>query len=260
MLVGCGKMGGAMLDGWLKRGVAASDVLVIEPNAAVAAHPGLRVVKSPGEIPADFKPDVVLIAVKPQKMDEAVPALARYGDAVYLSIAAGRTHAYFARVFGPKAAVVRSMPNTPAAVGRGITVAVANAHVSAAQRQACDALLAAVGEVVWTDDEATIDVVTAVSGGGPAYVFLLAEVMADAGVAAGLTRDLADRLARATVAGAGELLYRSKESPATLRENVTSPAGTTLAALQILRPDEGMPSLMRRAVAAAAARSRELAG
>lgn len=195
MLVGCGKMGGALLDGWLKRDVAAADVLVIEPNAIVTARPGLQIVKTAAEIPATFKPDVVLIAVKPQKMDEAVPALARYSDAVYLSIAAGRTHAYFARVFGPKAAVVRSMPNTPAAVGRGITVAVANAHVTAAQRRTCDALLAAVGEVVWTEDEATIDVATAVSGGGPAYVFLLAEVLADAGVAAGLSRDLADRLA-----------------------------------------------------------------
>src|SRR5579862_2186325 len=163
LLVGCGKMGGALLDGWLKQGVAASDVVVIEPNAVVAARTGLQVVKEAGAVPASFKPDVVVIAVKPQKMDEAVPALAKYGKAVYLSIAAGRTHAYFARVFGERAAVVRSMPNTPAAVGRGITAAVANAYVTVEQRAACDALLTAVGEVVWTENEATIDLVTAVS-------------------------------------------------------------------------------------------------
>jgi pyrroline-5-carboxylate reductase len=262
LLVGCGKMGGAMLAGWLAGGTAPGDVIAIDPVAASLPQPAPRLCKTAAEIPADFRPDIVVVAVKPQKMDEALPPLkgfARPGS-VFLSIAAGKTLANFAGVLGKDVAVVRAMPNTPAAVGRGISVAVPNAHVSPEQRAACGRLLSAVGLVEWVEDEGLIDAVTAVSGSGPAYVFLLAETLAEAGVAAGLPRPLAEKLARATVTGAGELLYRSPESPATLRENVTSPAGTTFAALQVLRAADGMPGLLARAVAAAAARSRELAG
>jgi len=255
-------MGGALLAGWLDRGASPRDIVVVDPAAPPPPRAGLRVLKSAGDVAADFRPEIVVVAVKPQKMDEALPPLVPFSSsgAVFLSIAAGKTLASFARVLGPGAAVVRAMPNTPAAVGRGISVAVPNAQASAAQREACGRLLAAVGAVEWVADEGLIDAVTAVSGSGPAYVFLLAETLAEAGAAAGLPRALAEKLARATVAGAGELLYRSSESAATLRENVTSPAGTTFAALQVLRAADGMPGLMTRAVAAAAARSRELAG
>ncbi len=250
-----------MLAGWLARGTSPGDVVVIDPLAPPPA-PGLKMVKSGSDVPADFRPDIVVVAVKPQKMEEALPPLAAFASsgAVFLSIAAGKTLASFAHVLGQNVPVVRAMPNTPAAVGRGITVAVPNSHVASTQREACGRLLAAVGTVEWVEDEALIDAVTAVSGSGPAYVFLLAEALAEAGAAAGLPRPLAEKLARATVTGAGELLHRSSESPATLRENVTSPAGTTFAALQVLRAADGLPSLMTRAVAAAAARSRELAG
>lgn len=260
LLVGCGKMGGAMLEGWLERGAAPSDIVVIEPAAPVAVRDGVRVVKTAGEVPGGFTPDVVAVAVKPQMMDAALPPLAVHNKAVFLSIAAGKTLAYFAKVLGAETAVVRAMPNTPAAIGRGITVAVPNAKATQDQRQTCGRLLEAVGTVEWVDDEILMDAVTAVSGSGPAYVFLLAETLAEAGVAAGLPRPLAERLARATVSGAGELLNRSPETPAKLRENVTSPGGTTFAALQVLRADSALPGLMTRAVAAATARSRELAG
>jgi pyrroline-5-carboxylate reductase len=181
-------------------------------------------------------------------------------DTVFLSIAAGRTIAYFERHLGAQAAIVRSMPNTPAAVGRGITVACSNRHVSAAQRELCDELLAAVGEVAWIADEGLLDAVTAVSGGGPAYVFLLIECLAEAGAAAGLPPDLAMRLARITVSGAGELARLSSEPASVLRQNVTSPAGTTLEALKILMAADGLQPLMTKAIAAATRRSRELAG
>jgi len=180
--------------------------------------------------------------------------------AVFLSIAAGRPIAYFEDRLGEDAAVVRTMPNTPAAIGRGITVACANRHVNGADRAICGDLLAAVGEVAWVDDEGLLDAVTATSGSGPAYVFLLIECLAAAGGAAGLPSDLAMRLARATVAGAGELAYQSEEAPSELRRNVTSPGGTTAAALSVLMADDGLGRLLTRAVAEATRRSRELAG
>lgn len=260
LLVGCGKMGGAMLAGWLARGASPADIVIVDPAAPPPDRAGLRAFKTAEEVPTAFKPEIVVVAVKPQMMDAALPGLKRFSEAAFLSIAAGRTLASFARALGDRVAVVRAMPNTPAAIGRGISVAVANPHVGAGQRQACEALLAAVGVVEWVEDEALIDAVTAVSGSGPAYVFLLAETLAEAGVAVGLPRDLAERLARATVAGAGELLHQSPEPASKLRENVTSPKGTTYAALQVLQADSGLPQLMKRAVAAAAARSRELAG
>lgn len=265
LLIGCGKMGGAMLRGWLRRGVRAADVTVVEPYAATLADlagQGLTVVGDAAQVPAGKAPSVVVLAVKPQTMDAAiapVKGLARPGT-VFLSIAAGKTIGYLERTFGGSAAIVRSMPNTPAAVGRGITVACANRNVTAAQQAQCDELLAAVGEVAWVEEEGLLDAVTAVSGGGPAYVFLLIECLAEAGVAAGLPRDLATRLARETVSGSGELARLSAEPAAVLRQNVTSPGGTTLEALKILMAPDGLQPLLTKAIAAATRRSRELAG
>ena len=262
ILVGAGKMGSAMLDGWLALGLSPRNVAVLEPQptpevAALAAR-GLRLNPS-----ADALRDVaaVVVAVKPQVAPEITPALAPFVGAatVVVSIMAGRTLAFLADAL-PGAALVRAMPNTPAAIGRGITVAVGNARVSDAQRTLVDTLLSAVGAVEWVADEALMDAVTALSGSGPAYVFLLAETMAQAGAAAGLPPALAATLARTTVAGAGELLHRSPLDAATLRQNVTSPGGTTAAALDVLMAKDGLAPLMRRAIAAATARSRELAG
>ncbi len=263
LLVGCGKMGGAMLDGWLSSGVA-SRVVIVEraglPDALVG-NPLVSAATGPDDLPEGFVPDVVVLAVKPQVMDSALPeyrALARRGT-VFLSIAAGKTIAYFEKTLGEGAVVVRSMPNTPAAIGRGMTVAVPNARVTAAQTALCDALLRAVGDVAWIEDEALLDPVTALSGSGPAYVFLLVEAMAKAGEASGLPADLAMRLARATVSGAGELLNQSPQPAADLRKAVTSPNGTTQAALEVLMAEDGVQPVMTAAIAAATRRSRELA-
>lgn len=266
VLAGCGKMGSALLEGWLDRGIERDAVRVVEPDgktaAAVRDRHGVSVVGAAVDLPAGLRPDVVVLAVKPQTMDEALPGVRRFADegALFLSIAAGKTIAYFQSRLGAGARIVRSMPNTPAAVRRGITVAVANAAAGAEGERLAHGLLEAVGEVAWVDDESLLDAVTALSGGGPAYVFLLVEALAQAGAAAGLPTALAARLARATVAGAGELLHRSAEAPEVLRRNVTSPGGTTQAALQVLMGEGGWQPLIDRAVAAAAARSRELAG
>lgn len=269
LLVGCGKMGGALLAGWLARGTAGAHapVIIVEPAAAATAafraKPGIGTVGSAGELPADTAVDVVVFATKPQGLEKIAPDYRRFvrPGTVFLSIAAGRTIAFFESHLGNAAAVVRSMPNTPAAVGRGITVACANRAVTPRQRDKCTDLLAAVGEVAWVDDEALLDPVTAVSGSGPAYVFLLVECLAEAGVQAGLPPDLAMRLARATVAGSGELLHQGTEAAEQLRRNVTSPGGTTAAALDVLMAkDGGLQELMTRAIAAATRRSRELAG
>lgn len=263
LLVGCGKMGGAMLAGWKTAGAAAA-MVVVEPHGQPRGLPAdVQVVTDAADIPAGFRPDAVILAVKPQMMDQALPAYARYaGSALFLSIAAGKPIAYFEQHLGPTAAIVRAMPNTPAAVGRGISAAVPNARVGEAQRQLARTLLSAVGEVAWVEDEAQIDAVTALSGSGPAYVFLLVEAMARGGVAAGLPADLAMQLARATVAGSGELLRQSHESAEQLRRNVTSPKGTTEAALDVLMQEGpgGIHDLLARAIAAGTARSRELAG
>jgi pyrroline-5-carboxylate reductase len=263
LLVGCGKMGGAMLQGWLERG-SARHFVIVEPGpgaASFAGRPEVRSLRDGAELAGDLRPAVVVLAVKPQMMNDAIRHYGRFAEsgAVFLSIAAGKTLGYFARHLGAEAAIVRAMPNTPAAIGRGITVACPNGRASAAQIALCDRLLAAVGEVGWVDDERLIDAVTGVSGSGPAYVFLLIECLAKAGVAAGLSEELATRLARATVSGAGELARLSGEPAAVLRQNVTSPAGTTLAALNVLMAPDGLEPLMVKAVAAATARSRELA-
>jgi pyrroline-5-carboxylate reductase len=263
VLVGCGQMGSAMLRGWLASAAAARFV-VVEPAATpemLAPSPRVDACRSPSELPGLLAPDAVVFAVKPQVINDIVPAYRRFvrPQTVFMSIAAGTTIANLALHLGD-AAIVRVMPNTPAAIGRAISVACANRQVSAAQRELCDALLAAIGESTWVEDEGLLDPVTAVSGSGPAYVFLLIETLAAAGEKAGLPADLALRLARDTVAGAGELARVSHDTPARLRENVTSPGGTTRAALDVLMAENGLAALMTRAVAAAAARSRELAG
>jgi pyrroline-5-carboxylate reductase len=256
-------MGGSMLDGWLAT-MNPAGILVVEPEpttAATLSQKKVTVVANADAIPAGAKPDVVIFAVKPQVMEAVVPAYARFVAAkpLFLSIAAGTTTAFFAKRLGAEAAVVRSMPNLPASVHRGITGAFATPKVGADQKSLAERLLGAVGEVVWVDEEGLLDAVTAVSGSGPAYVFLLAECLAQAGIEAGLPEELAARLARATVAGSGELLARSTEPAETLRRNVTSPGGTTAAALSILMGAGGFQTLLSKAVAAAAERSRQLA-
>jgi pyrroline-5-carboxylate reductase len=261
LLVGCGKMGGAMLDGWLSRGFSAADVLVAEPVEALRPKkPGLRAVGSTSEV--SDTPEIVVLAVKPQTMDAVLPDLKRFADAgaVFLSIAAGKTLTYFASHLGTTAKVVRSMPNTPAAVRQGITVACAAKGVSANEKQRCQQLLEAVGQALWVEDEALLDPVTALSGSGPAYVFLLVEAMAAAGAKLGLKPEMAMQLARATVAGSGELLKQSSEPAEQLRVNVTSPGGTTAEALKVLMASDGIQPVFDKALAAASRRSKELAG
>lgn len=263
VLVGCGKMGGAMLEGWLKSGVRPEQLVALDPAPppeilALLQKHGIRHNPTVATIK---NAEVVLVAVKPQIMEDVLPGVALLKDArpLVVSVAAGKTIASFARHFGADAAIIRTIPNTPAAVGRGITAMAANENVSAAQMTLAKELLSAIGEVVTVDDEALIDAVTAVSGSGPAYVFYLTECLAKAGVAMGLPEDIAMQLARATVAGSGELMRVSGLPAETLRQNVTSPKGTTYAALQVLMAEDGLSPLMERAVDAATRRSRELA-
>lgn len=257
VLLGCGKMGSALLAGWLKAGLPAASVWVIEPNPSDWLR-GTGVHLNDGLPPA---PAVALLAVKPQMMGAALPALQALGngETLFVSIAAGTTIASFEATLGARTPIVRTMPNTPAMVGRGITAIVGNAHATAAHLALARDLMAAVGQVVELADEGLIDAVTAVSGSGPAYVFHLIEAMAAAGEAEGLPPDVALQLARATVCGAGELAFQSPDSAAQLRINVTSPGGTTAAALGVLMDEaQGFPALLKRAVKAAADRGREL--
>jgi pyrroline-5-carboxylate reductase len=262
VLVGAGKMGSAMLDGWLARGLDPKKIIVIEPQPVKAlkalARRGVKL------NPKDKVgvASAIVIAVKPQSAPEAVPPLARYIDktTLVLSIMAGRTIGFLEKSLPTGTAIIRAMPNTPAAIGRGISVAVTNARISMRQRKQASDLLAAIGKVEWVGDETLMDAVTALSGSGPAYIFLLAECMARAGVAAGLPKELATRLARETVAGSAELLHRSDLEAATLRQNVTSPGGTTAAALEVLMGPGGFDQLLTQAIAAATRRSRDLAG
>jgi pyrroline-5-carboxylate reductase len=261
VLVGCGRMGSALLEGWLSRGLPVGSVWVTDP----APSDWLRGLVRRGlhlndALPAD--PAVILIAVKPQTMGAALPAVAAHGNrpgTLVVTVAAGIRIAAYEAALGAATPIVRTMPNTPAAVGRGITAIVGNAAATPADLAMAEALMSAVGQVVRLPDEGLMDAVTAVSGSGPAYVFHLIEALAAAAEAEGLPPDLAMQLARATVTGAGELAHRSPETAAQLRINVTSPGGTTAAALAVLMdPDAGLTALMRRAVAAAAARGREL--
>jgi pyrroline-5-carboxylate reductase len=262
LLVGCGKMGGALLAGWTE-GRVARQFLVVEPaglpahlasSAEISWHP------SPATLAADCEPEAIVFAVKPQIIDKVLPDYRRWAGkkTLFLSIVAGKTLAGLARPLA-EAAIVRAMPNMPAAIGRAVSVACANPRVEEAQKRLGDRLLAAIGESLWVEDESLLDAVTAVSGSGPAYVFLLIEALARAGEREGLAPDLALQLAKSTVAGAAELARRSPEHPRELRHSVTSPGGTTEAALAILMAEGGLAELLERAVAAAARRLRELA-
>lgn len=264
VLVGAGKMGGAMLEGWLKSGVPAKQIVALDPAAgdemkAKLKSWNVRLNPKPEDV---TKPQVLLVAVKPQVLEDVLPGLKPFASAkpLVLSVVAGKTIATFARHFGEDAAIIRTIPNTPAAIGRGITAMAQNANVSPEQAKLAAALLGSIGEVVTVEKESDIDSVTAVSGSGPAYIFYLTECLARAGEELGLPKDTAMQLARATVAGAGELMRVTGIEAATLRENVTSPKGTTYAALQVLMANDGLQPLMSKAVKAAADRSRELAG
>lgn len=263
LVAGAGKMGGALLEGLIARGLPGSRIVVQDPSpppdvAEFLKRTGIRCVATAASL--ETPPSLILAAVKPQVMDQVFPHLASLAgpNTVVLSIAAGKTIASFEEHLKPGIAVIRAMPNTPAQVGRGVTACVANVATTPAQKGMASDLLAAVGSVVWLEREEDMDAVTAVSGSGPAYVFLLVECLAEAGRAAGLSPDLAKSLARATVAGSGELLHRSELDAAALRKNVTSPGGTTAAALEVLMGTPGLREIMTEAVAAAVRRSREL--
>nr|WP_294549401.1 pyrroline-5-carboxylate reductase [uncultured Rhodopila sp.] len=261
LLVGCGRMGGAMLAGWREEGLAPSIAVDPSPSAAGFAGADLTVLADAAHIPADFAPAAVVLAVKPQNAAATLPAYARFaGSSVFLSIMAGRTVAGIHALLGPTAAIVRAMPNTPAAVRQGVTVYCPGPGVSTAQAALCDRLLRAIGAVARVEDEALLDPVTAVSGSGPAYVFLLAELMEQAAIEQGIPPGLARLLARQTVAGSGALLAASPEDAAALRKAVTSPGGTTAEALSVLMDQDAWPIAMSQAIAAATRRSRELAG
>ena len=262
VLLGAGKMGFAMLAGWLARGLDPRKLTVLEPQPVKSVKALTRRGVALNPVGRLLNASAVVIAVKPQSAPEAVWTLKPFvsKSTLALSIMAGRTLGFLEEALPPGTAVVRAMPNTPAAIGRGVTVACPNSKVSARQRRLASDLLAAIGSVEWVNDEGLMDAVTAVSGSGPAYVFLLAEALAEAGVASGLPPSLAAKLARETVAGSGELLHRSELDAAVLRQNVTSPGGTTAAALEVLMGKDGLTELMRKAVAAATKRSRELAG
>jgi pyrroline-5-carboxylate reductase len=263
VLAGCGKMGGAMLEGWLKAGVPAKQIVAIDPKPpqevldVISKH----AIRHNPPIASINDAEVIVVAVKPQVMEDVLPNLVglKSSKPLILSVAAGKTIATFAKHFGSDASIIRTIPNTPAAIGRGITAMCANPHVSKTQLDLANQLLSSTGEVVTVDDESMIDLVTAVSGSGPAYIFYLTECMAAAGEKIGLPPALAMQLARATVSGSGELMRQTGVDAATLRQNVTSPNGTTYAALQVLMADNGMKPLFEKAIKAAADRSKELA-
>jgi pyrroline-5-carboxylate reductase len=263
VLVGAGKMGGAMAQGWLEAGLHASSLTILEPNpsseiAVLATDRGVAL-----NSPIGAPPDLLALAVKPQSLEQVAPQIAALAGAqtLLLSIIAGKTIANLLARLPHAQAVVRAMPNTPAAIGRGVTAAFANAGVDGEQRRWCERLLGAIGTFFWLDDEGAIDSVTAISGSGPAYIFALTEALAAAAERLGLPAELSMSLARGTVEGAAELMRReSATPPATLRRNVTSPGGTTAAALAVLQAPEGLNDLMARATAAACARAAEMAG
>ena len=257
VLLGCGKMGSAMLAGWLAQRLPASSVWVRDPFPSDWLR--AQGVHINTDLPAT--PAIVLVAVKPQMMAEALPILAPMGggETLFVTVAAGTPISFYEKVLGDQTPVIRAMPNTPAAIGRGITAMIGNAHADDAQMDLADVLLGAIGQTVRLQSEAQIDAVTGVSGSGPAYVFHLIETLAAGGVAQGLPEDLAMQLAKATVAGAGALAEAAEETPSELRVNVTSPNGTTQAALEVLMDKgSGFPPLLARAVKAATDRSKEL--
>ena len=275
-LLGCGKMGSAMLEGWLADSSLDANFTIIEPHQThlgwLQGQKSVRLYADCAAANADGAPvsTMIVLAVKPQMMDDAIAGLGdmKHADCAYLSIAAGISTGWLKQRLGDAAIVIRAMPNTPAAIGKGITALYADAPNQASNqapnqapnqaRNLASQLLAAVGQVVYVQDEALMDGVTALSGSGPAYVFLLVEAMTEAGIKAGLPDDLAAELAKATVCGAGALMAAVDAAPSILRENVTSKGGTTAAALAVLMADDGLTSLMTKAVAAAKARSIEL--
>lgn len=267
LLLGCGKMGSAMLAGWLEQGLLSEAVYIVDPfldpikeNFPTLSKKQLH--KSVESLAKRLKPSVIIIAVKPQMMDEALEELKglKIKNSMILSIAAGRTIGYFEDCLGKEQAIIRAMPNTPASIGKGITVCVANDPVNQEQVDLSTTLLKTVSTVEWIDNENLMDAVTALSGSGPAYVFCITEAMAAAGEALGLSPELSKKLADQTVIGSGALLEISGESASRLRENVTSPGGTTAAALDVLMGDGGLAQIMRRAMQEAKNRSKELAG
>ncbi|PCI32664.1 MAG: pyrroline-5-carboxylate reductase [Alphaproteobacteria bacterium] len=266
LLIGCGKMGGAMLQGWLKAGLSEDAVKIVDPyldgvRKMLPALPDNCFAETISDLAEGLTPGFIVLAVKPQMMDQAVEALKDMAcdQAAFLSIAAGKTIGYFERHLGQDAAIVRAMPNTPAAIGRGITVGCANKNVSEDQQAVCHDLLTAAGAVEWVSEETLIDAVTAVSGSGPAYVFNLVETLAGAGEAIGLAPELAKKLAMHTICGSAALLEQSELDATQLRINVTSPNGTTEAALNVLMGEDGLGKLMTKAVRAAHQRSKDLA-
>ena len=263
LLVGCGKMGSALVESWITGNRDPASISIIEPeiqSIKKLTEKGVNTMQSERELPGNFAPEIILFAVKPQIMGEVVPRYARFKEnTVYLSIAAGQSLARCKECLGRDAAIIRVMPNTPAAIGRGISCGIANEIVREDQKKLAASLMKATGEFHWLSSEDQIDAVTAVSGSGPAYVFLLAECLATTAISLGLSEDLAERLGRMTVAGSGELLHRSKETATILRQNVTSPGGTTEAALQVLMDNPGLQSLLHKAVGVAFKRSKELA-
>ncbi|WP_169543054.1 pyrroline-5-carboxylate reductase [Sneathiella aquimaris] len=263
LLVGCGNMGRAMLDGWIEKNIKPNSILVVDPstsNLELASRSGCRIFTSPLLIEEDYQPDVIVLAVKPQVMTEVIPTYKKYADkgALIISIAAGTRIDVFENYFGKDTAIIRTMPNTPAAVRKGMLVSVPNPSVTQEHRRLCDSLMSAIGTTAWVDDENMMDAVTGLSGSGPAYVFHMIEAMTKAGVAAGLPEDLATTLAKVTVAGAGELAQRSNLDVAQLRKNVTSPNGTTAAGLDVLMANNSLIELMTKTVEAAKKRSIEL--
>ncbi|MGE4482344.1 pyrroline-5-carboxylate reductase [Acidocella sp.] len=259
LLIGGGRMGSALLAGWREQGLSQAFVIDPSPGAQSLAGPGVTVLKDASQLPAGFMPEAVVLAVKPQMADGALPAYGRFAaTALFISIMAGKTVRGVAGLLGGAPAIVRAMPNTPAAVRQGITVAFAGAEVSSARRDLAARLLAAVGEVAWVEEEAMLDPVTAISGGGPAYVFLLTELLEQAGLDQGLPAGLARIMARQTVIGSAGLLAASSETPEALRVAVTSPGGTTAEALKLLRADDALPKIFKAAIQAATERSREL--
>ncbi|MEE2745995.1 MAG: pyrroline-5-carboxylate reductase [Pseudomonadota bacterium] len=263
MLVGYGKMGGALLDGWLDQGKDPHSIVVVEPNQKNLdglKEKGVNIYRSRSTLPSNYHPQTILLAVKPQIMKEILPEYIDFSDgSLFITIAAGKTLNFYEKILGSNAAIIRVMPNTPAAIRRGIAGAVPNSNVSDLQIQNCTGLIEAVSELHWLKTESQIDVITAISGSGPAYVFLFAECLAEAGKALGLSAELSERLGRVTVAGSGELLHRSLDSMLELRKNVTSPGGTTEAAIKSLSENNKLQELIAAAVEEAVKRSRELA-
>lgn len=266
LLAGCGRMGGALLQGWLAGGLPREAVTIVEPNAEGLKQAmdttGMTVVASADAVPEDTRFDLVFLALKPQVMGDALPDYRRFAESgsLFISVAAGKSIAFFQEALGPQAGLVRAMPNTPALIGEGMTVGYATATVKTEQKELAEALFRAAGDFFWVEKEPLIDAATAVAGSGPAYIFYLMECLAKAGEEAGLTGEQATRLAVKTVAGSSRLAQESEQDLATLRQNVTSPGGTTEAALKVLmRKENGMETLIGETVGAALKRAGELA-